>query len=352
MTSLTDPAIPKGSIVLVTGINGFLGSHVADQFLQYGYNVRGTVRDVNKSSWLCDLFDGKYGKGRFELLAVPDITVEGAYNEVVKGTSAFVHVAAVVGLNPDPNQVIPTAVSGTVNALKAAYSEPSVKRFVLCSSSAVVVPADPETYKQPHVVTEDSWCQDSLKLAWAPPPYTPERAMAVYSASKLECELTVWKYHKENRNARPDLVVNSVLPNGIFGKCLDVTNQGYPSSAGLIQALWSGAQVPEFIRAPQYFVDAQDAGTLHVAAAVLADVQDERIFGFAEPYNWDRILGILRRQNPDHSFPDDFEGSAYPHTIKPRDRAEELLKIMGRPGWTSLEDSLLQNTEHLRQARA
>lgn len=99
-------------------------------------------------------------------------------------------------------------------------------------------------------------------------------------------------------------------------------------------------------------MDVQDTGILHVAAVVLADVQDERIFGFAEPYNWDRILGILRRQNPDHSFPDDFEGSAYPHTIKPRDRAEELLKIMGRPGWTSLEDSLLQNTEHLRQARA
>ncbi|KAJ0159950.1 Aldehyde reductase 2 [Colletotrichum tanaceti] len=352
MTSLTNPAITKGSTVLVTGINGYLGSHVADQFLQHGYNVRGTVRDVNKSSWLCDLFDAKYGKGRFELLAVPDITVEGAYSEVVKGTSAFVHVAAVISFNPDPNQVIPTAVSGTMNALEAAYSERSVKRFVLCSSSVAAVPADPRTHKQPHVVTEDTWNQDSLKLAWAPPPYTPERGMDVYSASKLECEQAIWKYHKENRHTRPDLVVNSVLPNGVFGKCLDVINQGYPSSAGAIQTLWSGAQLPELIRAPQYFVDVQDIGTLHVAAAVLADVQDERIFGFAEPYNWDKVLGILRRQNPGHPFPDDFEGSVYPYTIKPRDRAEELLKIMGRPGWTSLEDSLLQNTEHLRQAKA
>lgn len=103
MTSLTNPAIPKGSIVLVTGINGFLGSHVADQFLQYGYNVRGTVRDVNKSSWLCDLFDGKYGKGRFELLAVPDITVEGAYNEVVKGT------LLIQGTPPDLGRLLTSA---------------------------------------------------------------------------------------------------------------------------------------------------------------------------------------------------------------------------------------------------
>ncbi|GKT60581.1 nad dependent epimerase dehydratase [Colletotrichum tofieldiae] len=311
MASLTNPAVPKGSTILVTGINGYLGSHVADQFLQHGYNVRGTVRDVNKSNWLCNLFEGKYGKGRFELLAVPDISAEGAYDEVVKGTSAFIHVAAVVGLNPDPNQVIPIAVSGSLNALKAAYSEPGVKRFVLTSSSSAALPSGSEAYKQPHVITQDSWSEDGVQPAWAPPPYTPERAMAVYSVSKAESEQAVWKYHKEHRHTRPDLVVNS-----------------------------------------DYFVDVQDTGIIHVAAALLPDVQDERIFAFAEPYNWNKVLGILRKQNPDHSFPDDFEGSVYPHTIKPRDRAEQLLKSMGLPGWTSLENSLLKNTEQLRQVEA
>ncbi|KZL70078.1 aldehyde reductase (NAD dependent epimerase/dehydratase) [Colletotrichum tofieldiae] len=368
MASLTNPAVPKGSTILVTGINGYLGSHVADQFLQHGYNVRGTVRDVNKSNWLCNLFEGKYGKGRFELLAVPDISAEGAYDEVVKGTSAFIHVAAVVGLNPDPNQVIPIAVSGSLNALKAAYSEPGVKRFVLTSSSSAALPSGSEAYKQPHVITQDSWSEDGVQPAWAPPPYTPERAMAVYSVSKAESEQAVWKYHKEHRHTRPDLVVNSVLPNVNFGKCLDVANQGYPSSAGLIFALWQGVQVPDFIAQPRkspleklrlytdswpdYFVDVQDTGIIHVAAALLPDVQDERIFAFAEPYNWNKVLGILRKQNPDHSFPDDFEGSVYPHTIKPRDRAEQLLKSMGLPGWTSLENSLLKNTEQLRQVEA
>ncbi|KZL85222.1 nad dependent epimerase dehydratase [Colletotrichum incanum] len=352
MASLTNPAVPKGSTVLVTGINGYLGSHVADQFLKYGYNVRGTVRDVNKSDWLCSLFEGKYGKGRFELLAIPDISVEGAYDEVVNGTSAFIHVAAVVGLNPDPNQVIPIAVSGSLNALKAAYSEPGVKRFVLTSSSSAALPSNSEAYKQPHVITRDSWSEDGIELAWAPPPYTLERAMAVYSVSKTESEQAVWKYHKEHRHTRPDLVVNSVLPNVNFGKCLDVVNQGYPSSAGLISALWQGVQVPDFIQQPHYFVDVQDTGILHVAATLLPDVQDERIFAFAEPYNWNKVLAILRKQNPDHPFPDDFEGSVYPHTIKPRDRAEQLLKNMGLPGWTSLENSLLKNTEHLRQVKA
>ncbi|KAK1572679.1 NAD dependent epimerase/dehydratase [Colletotrichum navitas] len=350
MASLTNPAIPRGSLVLVTGVNGYLGSHVADQFLHYGYNVRGTVRDVVSSGWLCDLFEGKYGKGRFELVSVPDMTTEGAYNEVVKGTSAFIHVAAVVRVTPNPHEVIPITVEGSLNALKAAYAEPGVRRFVLTSSSVAVVPADPVTYKQqPHVITHDTWSADAVELAYAPPPYTPDRSIIVYSASKVESEKAVWDYHKEHRHARPDLVVNTVLPNVNFGKCLDVANQGYRTSAGLIACLWKGVEIPEGVKVPYYFVDVQDTGVLHVAAAVLPEVQDERIFAFAEPFNWNRVLAILRQQNPDRSFGDDFEGTEYLHTIEPRGRAENLLKKMGRPGWISLEDSVLNNTESLRK---
>jgi hypothetical protein len=72
--------------VLVTGVNGFIGSHVTDQFLQYGYKVRGTVRDTVKNAWLSTYFDKNYGPGTFELVSVPDMTAEGAYDEVIKGT--------------------------------------------------------------------------------------------------------------------------------------------------------------------------------------------------------------------------------------------------------------------------
>lgn len=85
MPSIENPAIPKGATVLVTGANGLLGSHIADQFLEYGYNVRGTVRDTEKNAWLAQLFEKNHGPGRFELFKVPDMTAEGAYNEAVKG---------------------------------------------------------------------------------------------------------------------------------------------------------------------------------------------------------------------------------------------------------------------------
>ncbi|KAK1993902.1 NAD dependent epimerase/dehydratase [Colletotrichum falcatum] len=351
MACPTDAVIPRGSLVLVTGVNGYLGSHIADQFLHYGYNVRGVVRDVAKSGWLCDLFESKYGKGRCELSAVPDMSAEGAYDEVVKGMSAFIHVAAVVKFSPNPDDVVPITVAGALNGLKAAYAEPGVKRFVLTSSSSTVLPAGPEAFKQPHVITHDTWSAEAVELAYAPPPYIPAHSVFVYSASKVESEKAVWEYHEEHRHARPDLTVNSVLSTTNFGKCLDVGNQGYPSSMGFITGLWKGARFPEVAKTPQYFVDVQNTGALHVAAAVLPEAQDERIFGFAEPFNWNRVLAILRRQNPDRSFGDDFEGTEYPHTIEPRDRAENLLKKMGLPGWTSLEDSLLKATERLRQVK-
>ena len=77
--------LPKGSIILVTGVNGFIASHVADQLLEDGYVVRGSVRSQARAKPLIEYFEGKFGKNRFELAIVPDITVEGAFEEAVKG---------------------------------------------------------------------------------------------------------------------------------------------------------------------------------------------------------------------------------------------------------------------------
>lgn len=78
-------AVPKGSLVLVTGANGLVGSHIADQYLYYGYKVRGTARDTDKNAWLVDFFRARYGEDSFELFKVPDMNAEGAYDDAVKG---------------------------------------------------------------------------------------------------------------------------------------------------------------------------------------------------------------------------------------------------------------------------
>jgi nucleoside-diphosphate-sugar epimerase len=78
-------AIPKNSIVLVTGVNGCIGSHVADQLLEAGYKVRGTTRDIKKAEGLKNLWEKKYGPDKLEIVTVSDMSKEGAFNEAVKG---------------------------------------------------------------------------------------------------------------------------------------------------------------------------------------------------------------------------------------------------------------------------
>ncbi|XXG95773.1 hypothetical protein Hte_002044 [Hypoxylon texense] len=102
----------------------------------------------------------------------------------------------------------------------------------------------------------------------------------------------------------------------------------------------------------QYFVDVQDVGRLHVAAAVLHRVRGQRIFGFAERYSWDSILDILRRLEPARVFPEKFSGGEDPNEIEPRHKAEQMLRDLGRPGWTSLEESVRNLVESLREVDA
>lgn len=77
--------IPAGSWILVTGVNGLVASNTANLLLEYGYRVRGTVRDAAKSSWLQERFDRQYGPGKFELVTVKDLAQEKAFDEAVKG---------------------------------------------------------------------------------------------------------------------------------------------------------------------------------------------------------------------------------------------------------------------------
>ncbi|ORY63202.1 uncharacterized protein BCR38DRAFT_516239 [Pseudomassariella vexata] len=319
MPSLEEPALHEGSTVLVTGANGFLGSHIADQFLHYGFKVRGTVRDVNKNVWLADIFREKYGEGRFELWEIPDMAAQGFLDEAVKGVSAVTHTASIMSLDHDPNKVIPGAIAFGLNALKAIYAEPSVKRF-------------------------ETWNEDAVQKAWADPPYTPERSHAVYSASKTLTEQAIWKYHKQHFNERPELLL--VLPNMTLGKSLDPVKQAYPSTAGMVALLYRGEVVEYHRIVPrQYFVDVQDVGRLHVAAAVLDKVRGQRIFGFAARYSWDSVLGILRKLEPAKVFVENFSGGEDPNEIEPRHKAEQLLRDLGRPGWTSLEESVWNMVE-------
>jgi hypothetical protein len=201
LATMAEPTttIPKGSWVLVTGANGFVASHVVREFLQRGYKVRGTVRDLEKSSWLIqDVFKSYADNGDFELVFVPDLAARDAFDDAVKGISAIVHVASITTFSPDPNEVVTQTVAGATSILHAALREPLVKAFVYTGSITAATMCVPGNSTH---VERDTWNEEALKLAWAPPPYEPSRGMFVYNASKTEAEVAVWKFVAEKKTA-------------------------------------------------------------------------------------------------------------------------------------------------------
>ncbi|KAK0634258.1 aldehyde reductase [Bombardia bombarda] len=341
MSALEQPAIPKGSTVLITGVNGFIASHIADQFLKLGYKVRGTTRNTERNAWISKVFDSKYGPGQFELVSVPDMRADGAYDEVVKGVSAFVHTATEVSFSPNPHVVVPAAVAGTTNALLAAAKEPSVKRFVLTSSSSSALIPKPNEYRK---VTVDTWNDEAVAYAYRDPPYEAERGYPVYAASKTLAEREAWKFVNEKK---PGFTLNTVLPNICFGATIDLKNQGHTSTSGMLAALFNGDSSILASLPAQYYVDVQDAALLHVAAAIHPGAESERIFAFAEPVNGDGLLEIFHKLYPGRKFPENFQSDKDLSEIVPIKRAESLLRDLGKDGFTSLETSVKRNTEDI-----
>jgi nucleoside-diphosphate-sugar epimerase len=92
-----DLALLPGSLIVVTGANGFIGSHICDQLLGIRYQVRGTVRSLERSQWLRDYFENKYRSPKFQLVVVPDIDKEGAFDEAVAGTHSVINPSEQTG---------------------------------------------------------------------------------------------------------------------------------------------------------------------------------------------------------------------------------------------------------------
>ncbi|OCL12913.1 flavonol reductase [Glonium stellatum] len=333
--------IPQGSRILVTGANGFLGSHIVNQLLLSGYCVRGTVRAEPKSAWLKEYFSRAYGDGRLEIAIVPDMAAKEAFDQAVKGTSGVVHVASNLTFSEDPNNVIPETVEGTKNALTAAETEPLVKRFVFTSSAAAASwPKPNEVFD----IDENTWNTGCVERAWAPPPYESARAWDVYGASKTESEQALWDFA---RNRSLHFTVNSVLPNAIWGPIFMPGKQN-ASSAGFITGIYeNGLKGLEMIP-PQHHCDVRDAARLHVAALIDPDVKNERIFAYGYPYNWNLVLSILRKLSPNHQFPEDMkDDSKDVSRILRRGRAEEILRKNFGCGFTTVEETVKANVAHL-----
>jgi 2-alkyl-3-oxoalkanoate reductase len=117
--------------VLVTGGSGFLGSHVVEQLVTDGHQVRALVRKSSDTQFLKDLkVELAYG-------AVEDAD---SVREAMQGVEGAIHAAGLVKAR-SPEEFERINVGGTKNMLDAAREESKFRRFVMVSSLAAVGPS-------------------------------------------------------------------------------------------------------------------------------------------------------------------------------------------------------------------
>ena len=74
----------NNQVILLTGVNSYIASHIGLQLLRKGYTVRGVSRSESaKEHLLSGAFKGY--DSQYEHAIVSDMTVEGAFDKAVQG---------------------------------------------------------------------------------------------------------------------------------------------------------------------------------------------------------------------------------------------------------------------------
>lgn len=124
--------------VLVTGADGFIGSHLVEKLLEEGYNVRAFVyyNSFNSWGWLDTLDKNKLSK--IEIFS-GDIRDPNGVKEAMKGIDIVFHLAALIAIPfsyHSPDSYVDTNIKGTLNVLQAAR-DLKTKRILITSTSEV-----------------------------------------------------------------------------------------------------------------------------------------------------------------------------------------------------------------------
>lgn len=145
----------KGKKVLVTGADGFIGSHLVERLLAEGCDVRAFVYYNSFNSWgWIDSFP-KETKQRLDIFA-GDIRDPNGVRTACQGVDVIFHLAALIAIPysyHSPDSYIDTNIRGTLNVLQAARDLKTSRVLVTstseCYGTAQYVPIDEKHPRQP-----------------------------------------------------------------------------------------------------------------------------------------------------------------------------------------------------------
>ncbi len=269
--------------MLLTGANGYIGRHILLELLNQGYQVRASVRSLQKSGEIVDALRNhvKDVNTLDSNLSFVELSLDSdaGWNEAMAGVDVLIHSASpfplVIPANED--ELIRPAVDGTLRALRAAKNV-GVNRVILTSSNAAVFGRDlPKGAKE---FDETMWTDVNHPIG-----------RAAYRRSKTLAERAAWDFVK---NEAPGIALTTINPSLVIGAPLD-TNFG--SSMAIIDQLIKGTKrmLPD-LRVG--IVDVKDVARMHVDAIKIDATKGERIIASTGTRSLVEIAKIIKTNNP------------------------------------------------------
>lgn len=124
--------------ILVTGADGFIGSHLTEELVKRGYDIRAFVLYNSFNSWGWLDQSPKKVKDSIEVFA-GDIRDPHGVKAAMKGCDVVLHLAALIAIPysyHSPDTYVDTNVKGTLNIVQSAR-ELGIKKVVHTSTSEV-----------------------------------------------------------------------------------------------------------------------------------------------------------------------------------------------------------------------
>ena len=124
--------------ILVTGSGGFIGSHLTEELIKKGYQVKAFVHynSFNNWGWLDTLHEDIMENAE---IFQGDIRDPNGVEQAMKGVDAVFHLAALIAIPfsyHSPDTYVDTNIKGTLNVLQAARKM-GTKRVIVTSTSEV-----------------------------------------------------------------------------------------------------------------------------------------------------------------------------------------------------------------------